>query len=183
MAIEYCLSTKDGSICGHIMTKPTITVVVLSTLCIVVFKVNVWAYDNELTHPFINETAVEEKSDLDGVLKNSLGFEEGVDKKINGKKILQWIKDGGEEEDKPSSRCARHFHDPLENWDDAGLTVLLLSKQQFPGHLHYLFKCFHGVDTSSSKSGRVRYGVRLSRFTERRRASMETGRFSSDSSQ
>ncbi len=83
------------------------------------FYLHTYAYDNTDTHPSINRTALDE-SKVDKVLKNSLGFKNGKEKKFENKNVSQWIALGGFEEDEPKKRCFRHFHDPLKNWAEAG---------------------------------------------------------------
>lgn len=79
------------------------------------------AYDNKKVHPTINEVAVT-KSNLDSVLKQQLGIQEGIDKILIGNKtIKEWIMEGGKLEDEPLCRTKFHFHDPLKPFDEAGL--------------------------------------------------------------
>ena len=85
-----------------------------------IFHQNCSAYDNNYSHKYINVKAVE-NSGIDGILMDSIGFIKGKDEKISGKEIWEWVRDGGFEEDEPEWRCLRHFHDPIRNWDDAGL--------------------------------------------------------------
>ena len=52
---------------------------------------------------------------LDAYLKNQLGFQEGVDKKFDKKKVYKWLEKGGEYEDEPPwtipyLRSVNHFH-------------------------------------------------------------------------
>ena len=98
----------------------------ISFFFVPIFHWHCQAYDNDFAHPKINNKAVEE-SHLDDNLKKNLGFIDGSSEKIKGKKILEWIIDGGREEDEPNWRCLRHFHDPLKNWEEAGLGNLYYS--------------------------------------------------------
>ena len=80
------------------------------------------AYDNKLTHRYINEMAVKDNVKINNHLKTVLGMNDGIDTIIGKKTILEWISDGGEKEDEPNERCLAHFHDPLmQDWDRAGL--------------------------------------------------------------
>jgi hypothetical protein len=74
---------------------------------------------NEVTHKIINVRAAQ-GSQLDQVLK-TLGFAEGLANHLGGLRADEWIGSGGELEDAPFCRSARHFHDPLKPWDQAGL--------------------------------------------------------------
>jgi len=97
-----------------------------------------WAYHGDV-HMKIDEYAVKsEVSQLDPVLKGELGFADGIEtilagKDANGnrvkKMIKKWIAYGGEAEDYGwpfnanwlTTRGFNHFHDPLKDWDEAGL--------------------------------------------------------------
>ena len=110
--------------------------VIISIITAIVSVCNLsWAYHGSV-HYKINEAAVE-SSQLDLVLKNQLGIEEGTDaelKKGNKTKPLwKWIADGGKTEDYGifgeydflTTRAFNHFHDPLRDWDEAGLYNIL----------------------------------------------------------
>jgi hypothetical protein len=80
------------------------------------------AYDNDKTHMYINEMAAKSNPDINEYLSKSLGITDGINTFYDGKRVWEWISEGGKEEDEPDTRCFKHFHDPLEqNWDDAGL--------------------------------------------------------------
>ncbi len=70
---------------------------------------------------------------LNSYLMSMLGFDKGVEESFENcpaeilgtyneactvRNLLQW---GGKKEDEPLWRSFRHFHNPLENWDRAGL--------------------------------------------------------------
>ena len=81
----------------------------------------------EKPHKVINEFAAKNSilaNDLDNFLytNTNFHFDEGLKTKIGDKEIVEWIKDGGAKEDE-SRRPTKHFHDPLEPWEDAGLKV------------------------------------------------------------
>ncbi len=88
---------------------------------------------DESTHDLINKQAVE-FTQVDGVLRSGLGLPQGVDTSFtdrNGvrKSVVDWLGEGGKREDDGGlfqlilgrARYLRHFHDPLETWDQAGL--------------------------------------------------------------
>jgi hypothetical protein len=77
------------------------------------------AYDADIVHPKINETAAKNASLFIATLKN-LGFPNGVDSFVNQKEIFRWLREGGIKEDF-LSRPLQHFHDPTKTWDKAGL--------------------------------------------------------------
>ena len=92
------------------------------------------AYDGEV-HKIINEKAAEQTQILRNVLINQLGMQPDpnkpdiLDKIIGTRSIKEWIAFGGDAEDYGwlgkydvlRSRAFNHFHDPLKDWDDAGL--------------------------------------------------------------
>ncbi len=89
---------------------------------VIIFSQSAHAYDAEIAHRYINRNAVLSKnSELNTFLKESLGFVDGLKTKFNGKEIEIWIEEAGTSEDYPEYRSFRHFHDPLKEWDDAGL--------------------------------------------------------------
>jgi thiamine kinase-like enzyme len=67
------------------MRTSLLELMVFSVFCTIIFHQNTEAYQNRITHPFINNKAVE-KSNLDDVLKLSLGFIKGKGEKIGEKK-------------------------------------------------------------------------------------------------
>ncbi len=108
--------------------KLIVGLIVYTACCAVVSSQNCYGYDNKVAHRYINKKAVEDHSTISEVLKTLLDFNEGIDAKIKGKIIGEWIREGGYYEDEPESRCLRHFHDPLNsNWDSAGLLSLYRS--------------------------------------------------------
>ncbi|NLI80359.1 MAG: hypothetical protein GX443_01550 [Deltaproteobacteria bacterium] len=84
-----------------------------------------YAYDDEVVHRQINQNAAL-RSELDRFLREQLRFDAGItDTKIAGKTVQNWIEEGGTRED-DAMRWLNHFHDPLRQWDDAGLDMPLL---------------------------------------------------------
>jgi hypothetical protein len=77
------------------------------------------AYDHKTTHRVITETSFA-KSNIAPFLKQYLGMT--GNSKINGQEIIKWISDGSESEDSPSCRATNHFHNPLKNWGESGLS-------------------------------------------------------------
>ncbi len=92
---------------------------------------------NEQTHELINEQAAE-TSQLDSVLKEQLGLPDGTATRFKENRVLQWIRLGGRLEDEGTlwemlrgkARFFRHFHDPLQPWDQAGLKFLFFPRFQ-----------------------------------------------------
>jgi hypothetical protein len=74
---------------------------------------------SEATHKIINLEAAR-SSNMHRTL-NSLGFRLGLATQFKHMTALEWVGEGGEREDAPFCRSARHFHDPLKPWDQAGL--------------------------------------------------------------
>ena len=86
---------------------------------------------NEPTHELVNREAAR-SSGLDGRLKNTLGFTGGLQEPFQGTTALRWLELGGRYEDQGrflnllggTARYLRHFHDPLQPWDTAGLRLI-----------------------------------------------------------
>lgn len=94
---------------------------------------SLFAYD-ETVHRKICESAADPRNSLlNEVLTNRLGFTEGINtelaKEAKSRTIREWLAFGGEAEDygylwksdPATSRAFNHFHDPLKDWDEAGL--------------------------------------------------------------
>lgn len=80
------------------------------------------SYDVE-THRLLGEKAAEVSS-LESVLKAQLEFHEGLQTKLLGSTVQEWIGKGAKFEDEPFPRVLNHFHNPLEIWERAGLRLL-----------------------------------------------------------
>jgi hypothetical protein len=108
--------------------RSTFKILTFSLLLICGIGQSCHAYDNIKTHQYINSRAVEaDVSETDSILKNTLGFSNGIESIVYGMSIQFWFAHGGRMEDEPEARCLRHFHDPLKDWNEAGLLSGLLS--------------------------------------------------------
>lgn len=89
------------------------------------------------THEQLSEVATK-TADLDRYLKNvlkpcyfsvpyssesyCLGFTEGINQPVfDGKRVVDLVKEGAANEDKPITRSQHHFHNPRLPWNQAGL--------------------------------------------------------------
>jgi len=81
----------------------------------------VLSYDDEETHRRLAEKA-SDVSSIATYLRNNLDFTLGASTIINNKPILWWIREGAFLEDSPSCRATNHFHNPLKNWGESGLS-------------------------------------------------------------
>jgi len=109
---------------------------------LMIFMIGIWTTQsyslNENTHRAINEEVAQRVIDgfsLDSYLKSHLGFKSGIEdeflKDSDKKTVLQWLGEGGFQEDRPGSkidyilgrptRSVNHFHNPLLPWDQSGL--------------------------------------------------------------
>lgn len=81
-----------------------------------------WALDKD-THEFLNTKIVEDYSDLNNYLNKQLGFINGTGELFKGKAVVDLVAEGSRKEDEPLyMRSRNHFHNPLKNWCEAGLT-------------------------------------------------------------
>jgi hypothetical protein len=90
------------------------------------------------THYALNEDIAKRTINgfsLDDYIRNQLGFPNGINEEIRGKKIYKWLGDGGQKEDEPDGliqtvlnrgRSNNHFHNPLLTWNTAGLSDTVL---------------------------------------------------------
>jgi hypothetical protein len=119
---------------------------ILAFFVITVGSNPLFSYDGEV-HQILNEKAIDPaNSKIDNVLRNQLGVVKGIDSELIkdhvSKTIKEWTAFGGDAEDYGkkgkgdfwSTRAHNHFHDPLEDWNDAGLDNLALRLNY---HLHY----------------------------------------------
>lgn len=98
---------------------------------------HLWAYDGKV-HGKIT-AAVTLSSELHSALKHQVGLEYGaftfLEKNGIRRSVFDWISYGAEAEDYGihgegdvlSTRAFNHFHDPLEDWYEAGLSHVLLN--------------------------------------------------------
>jgi hypothetical protein len=80
---------------------------------------------DERTHVLVNKQAAG-SPDTHTFVRDSLELPKGLDTVVtdpNGtsKPMVDWLGEGGKQEDSPHCRSARHFHDPLQPWETAGL--------------------------------------------------------------
>ena len=78
------------------------------------------------THQQMNRTAANTDDDFDGFLRNQVQLPGGRDQMFGARSVVDWVVDGGEQEDGWTplpGRFFRHFHDPLQPWTSAGLVL------------------------------------------------------------
>ena len=77
---------------------------------------------NVETHSLVNAAASGTTS-FDLFLQSDLGFLRGLQEPFRDRSVAAWIREGGIREDDVllTPRFLRHFHDPLQPWDRAGL--------------------------------------------------------------
>ena len=74
---------------------------------------------NEPTHELVNRQAANQQN-LHLYFQSQLGFLRGLAESFQGQIAIDWIGEGGINEDN-DIRSLRHFHDPLRPWASAGL--------------------------------------------------------------
>lgn len=89
---------------------------------------------NESTHRIVNEQAAN-KSNLKVILPRDLGLTKGLDEIFKARSVAAWLGEGGRREDEGTffwgtARYLRHFHDPLQPWDKAGLRLFLIGQYE-----------------------------------------------------
>jgi hypothetical protein len=58
---------------------------------------------------------------LNQYLQQELKWNSGIETDLGGKKVWEWLEEGGRLEDSPFLRSFNHFHDPTRTLDVAGL--------------------------------------------------------------
>ena len=105
---------------------------------VLIFSTSVLAWDNKITHPLLTQQGAE-ASKLKTYLVKTLKLSDNeksvlkTELKVGGAKpqtILEWLQYGSDQEDDPLCRAANHFHNPLKDWYESGLTDLSLIIQK-----------------------------------------------------
>jgi len=94
----------------------------LCLMLVLLYPIICIAYMPTLTHPLINEKALQQ-SGVDDFIKYQIGFANGIEQELNGFRVWQWIRQGGTDED-ANIRGLFHFHDPTKSWAYAGILSL-----------------------------------------------------------
>jgi hypothetical protein len=112
---------------------------IIAFLCCCVFFLNfaiiannVYGYGNEYSHPDFSEFSVRVSFLGTSDFLTEMGMDGSVEHEINGMKIWDWFRKGAKLEDAGSkvdalfgrARFNNHFHDPLKDWPEAGLSDL-----------------------------------------------------------
>jgi hypothetical protein len=87
---------------------------------------------NTSTHALVNKAAAQH-SLMDRIMRKHLYLQGGLAHVFGGKSALDWIAEGGIRED-DAIRFLRHFHDPLQPWDTAGLDFFV----KFQSSIHWM---------------------------------------------
>jgi hypothetical protein len=93
----------------------------------VMFSEEVLPWDNETTHKDLSRIAAEQSvlSKANGDYLKKLGFTKALLETFvwNGTRnyVTDWLQEGAEYEDIPTLRSFNHFHNPLKQWNQAGL--------------------------------------------------------------
>jgi len=99
-----------------------INMLIFFTLLVVLNSMT-YAYDSEIVHPNINEAAVRQ-SLLHSYLINNLGAPKGIETTYLDNEVMYWCRQGGTDEDN-MPLFLNHFHDPLQEWNDAGFNITI----------------------------------------------------------
>jgi len=84
---------------------------------------NAFSFDNEKTHRRLTDKAIT-YTQIDNILKNNLGLQNGVNEYLQNRKIIDWLKQDSFLEDEPPCRASNHFHSPLNSlsWTESGMS-------------------------------------------------------------
>ena len=82
-----------------------------------------YGFDNTRTHPLITQEAAS-TSIVDATLKNQLGVDGGLKNTVKGQPLIDWLIAGSTDEDIPTCRAKNHFHNPLKDFTQSGVTDL-----------------------------------------------------------
>ena len=95
----------------------------MRTLCLrlILFLLPISAEAYEVSTHRAMVAASAPRSNVDALLRDDLGFPEGLATSVRGQALANWLTDGGTDEDN-FPRFLNHFHNPLaSNWSEAGL--------------------------------------------------------------
>lgn len=90
-------------------------------IALLLFIHNAYSFDNVVTHKDMTKNAAE-NSNISSYVISTLGVKKGIETQLNGKSILQWLREGSSSEDDPMCRASNHFHNPLLPWDQSYMT-------------------------------------------------------------
>ncbi len=104
---------------------------------------------NEPTHAIVNGVATETAL-FNSFLQAQAGLLRGFRQPFRGKTVSEWISEGGLHEDQGNvldllrrrARYLRHFHDPLQSWDTAGLSSRVFG--QFESSVRWMQRADQG---------------------------------------
>jgi hypothetical protein len=147
--------------------KVRLGVLILLILVLVATSVRLDAL-NVQTHRLINTTAAGKSTDddyantFDRYLRESLGLAAGRVSvlQVRGQRLIPelWLAEGGEREDdgspfSPTARFYRHFHNPLQPWDRAGLLTrypFFPLPHQYTSSIRWMQSVSQAIDGSGS---------------------------------
>ncbi|MFZ2629948.1 MAG: hypothetical protein WAX48_00055, partial [Desulfosalsimonadaceae bacterium] len=98
---------------------------ILLIIVIMFVTKNLWAFNDEVTHPKLTRRAIDPESPsiIKTHLEEDLKISSGLEEEINGKTIQEWLEYGAEMEDAEDiCRASNHFHNPNLPWGESGLT-------------------------------------------------------------
>jgi hypothetical protein len=108
------------------MRKSILTGITFFILCMIFLYEHALPWDDDVTHRDLSRYGVQNSvlSRTKGNFLKNLGFEKGIDQPLvwsKTKTVMDWIREGAQLEDNPTSRSFNHFHNPLRDWPEAGL--------------------------------------------------------------
>ena len=126
----------------------SLNIIIVIVIALIYFNSFAIAYDKEV-HKKLNQE-IANQSNIRNLLynigiKNDPNKPDILDNIIGNKTIKGWLSFGGEAEDygywpkdsPDNTRAFNHFHNPLKEWDDAGLDNFALKNLYFGNYLRY----------------------------------------------
>ena len=120
--------------------RKNLTGIIIIQVVLCIFFSKSYALDPK-THRALNKYIADNTINdfsLDSFLRNQLGFQKGREESFNSLEVWEWLREGGEHEDKPPGaiipyiRSFNHFHNPLTDKGYKGIGVSSIQWSQRP---------------------------------------------------
>jgi len=106
------------------IARTTFPIIIIATLSFL--HNTALGYDDKNSHPEITRKSISSKNtNLNKYLANNLGFKDGIETQFpsgSNSTIRILLQQGSSDEDSPPCRASNHFHDPLKEWGQSGMS-------------------------------------------------------------